>query len=79
MQIGNIKAMDDIGVVMTLFGDVVTVILVINTKGAIIFYREGGPSVCDGRSPIFSGPPLCIRKKILVPPLPTAKNFGPPL
>ncbi len=20
--------------------------------------REGGPSVCDGRSPIFSGPPL---------------------
>ena len=27
----NIKAMDDIGVVMTPFGDVVTVILVVNS------------------------------------------------
>ncbi len=24
----------------------------VTIKGAIIFYREGGPSVCDGRSPI---------------------------
>ncbi len=47
-------------------------------EGAIIFYREGGPSVCDRQSLIFSGPPLCIRNKILVPPLPTGKNFGPP-
>ncbi len=37
-------------------------------KGVIIFYREGG-SVCDGRSSIFSGPPLRPRDKILVPPL----------
>ena len=42
------------------------------------FYREGGPSVCDCGLPIFSGPPLCIRKKILVPPWTTPKNFGPP-
>ena len=27
-------------------------------KGAIIFYREGEPSVCDGRSAIFLIPPL---------------------
>ena len=47
-------------------------------KGAIIFYRKGGPSVCDRRSPIFSGPPLCLRQKILVPPLTTPKNSGPP-
>ncbi len=30
-------------------------------KGAIIFYREGGASVCDRRSPFFSGPPFgCV-------------------
>ncbi len=40
------------------------------------FYREGGPSVCDCGLPIFSGPPLCIRKKILVPP---HKQTAPPL
>ena len=27
-------------------------------KEIIIFYKEGGPSSCDGPSPIFSGPPL---------------------
>ncbi len=54
------------------------------------FTGRGGPSVCDGRSPIFSGPPLCLRRKILVPPfaygekfwsppLTSWKNFGPPL
>ncbi len=58
-------------------------------KGAITFYREGGASVCDGRSPIFSGPPLWLRQKIVVPPfaygvkfwsppLTSWKNFGPP-
>ncbi len=41
----------------------------LSSKGAIIFNREGGPSVYDGRSPIFSGPPLRIPKKHLVPPL----------
>ncbi len=35
-------------------------------KGAIIFYREGGPSVCDRGSPIFSGPPLGMRKKFII-------------
>ena len=39
------------------------------------FTGRGGPSVCDCRSPIFSGPPLGLRWKILVPPLPTAKKF----
>ncbi len=39
------------------------------TKGAIIFYREGGASACDRGSPIFSGPPLGMRKTKLVPPL----------
>ncbi len=49
-------------------------------KGAIIFYQEGGPSVRDGRSAIFSGPPLCLRQKILVPPFAYGKNFwSPPL
>ncbi len=32
------------------------------------FTGRGGASVCDRRSSIFSGPPLSIRKKILVPP-----------
>ena len=47
-------------------------------KGVIIFYQEGGPSVCDSWSPIFSGPPLCIHKNILAPPLTSWKNSGPP-
>ena len=47
-------------------------------KGAIIFYREGGPSVCDRGLPIFSGPPLGMRKKILVPPsVPVSLLFPP--
>ncbi len=51
--------------------------------GSYHFLPGEGPSVCDGQSPIFSGPPfaygkkfwspLCVRRKILVPP------FGPPL
>ena len=49
-----------------------------NHKGAIIFYPEGGPSVCDCRSPIFSGPPLCLRRKILVPPFDLVKKFWSP-
>ena len=44
------------------------------------FTGRGGPSVCDFRSPIFSGPPLCIRKKILVPPFAYGeKCWSPPL
>ena len=44
------------------------------------FTGMGGLSVCDRGSPIFSVPPLCIRKKNLVPhPLPPEKNFAPPL
>ena len=46
-------------------------------KGAIIFYRELGASVCDGRSPILSGPPFAYRERFC-PPLPTGKNSGPP-
>ncbi len=59
-----------------------------SNKGAIIFYREGGPSVCDGRSAFFSGPPfaygkkfwspLCLRRKILVPPFDLVKKFWSP-
>ncbi len=36
-------------------------------KGAIIFYREGGPSVCDRGSPILSGPPWACAKKFWSP------------
>ena len=36
-------------------------------KGGIIFYKDGGPSICDELSPIFSVPPLTNEKKILVP------------
>ncbi len=32
-------------------------------KGAIIFTGMGKASVCDGWSPIFSGPPLYIHKE----------------
>ncbi len=46
--------------------------------GSYHFLAGGGRSVCDGRSPIFSGPPPCIRKKNSVPPLPPGRNFGPP-
>ncbi len=45
-------------------------------KGAIIFYREGG-GVCDGPLPIFSGLPLCIRKKVLSPICLQEKNLPP--
>ncbi len=45
-------------------------------QGAIIFYREGAPSVCDCRSPIFSGPPFAYVKKFCSPLLPLEKNFG---
>ncbi len=50
------------------------------TKGAIIFYREGGGrlSVMAGRQ-FFLVPPFAYDKKFWSPPLPTAKNFGPPL
>ncbi len=49
-------------------------------KGAIIFYREGGPSVCDRGSPIFSGPPPWhAQKKFWSPPSACTKNSGPPL
>ncbi len=44
------------------------------------FTGRGGPSVCDCRSPIFPGPPLGLRRKILVPPFAYGKKFwSPPL
>ncbi len=44
------------------------------------FLPGGGPSVCDGRSPIFPGPPLCLRQKNLVPPFAYGEKFwSPPL
>ncbi len=42
------------------------------------FTGRGGPSVCDCWSPIFSGPPLGLRQKILVPPLDLVKKFWSP-
>ena len=39
----------------------------------------GGPSVCDGRSPIFSGPCLCMHKKFWSPFLLSLRNWPPPL
>ena len=42
------------------------------------FGGRGEPSICDGQSSIFSGPPLCMCEKILVPPLTMGKNTGPP-
>ncbi len=47
-------------------------------KGAIIFYREGGPSVRDRWSSIFSGSPFSHDKKILAPPVDLCKKFCPP-
>ena len=33
--------------------------------GSYHFFREGGPSVCDGRSPFISGPPpFACREKL---------------
>ncbi len=48
--------------------------------GSYHFLPEGGGrlSVICG-SPIFSGPPLGMRKKFLVPPSACTKNSGPPL
>ncbi len=72
---------------MHFFGEDFTTKL-INTQGAIIFLPGAGASVCDGWSPIFSGPPLAYVKKgakknqekILVPPSLTLKKFwSPPL
>ena len=48
-------------------------------KGGIIFYREGGASICDRQSSIFSAPPPLAHAKKSRPPLDRhAKNFGPP-
>ncbi len=43
-------------------------------KGAIIFYREGGASVCDHWSQFFLGPPPWHVKKNSGPPPPRWKN-----
>ena len=46
-------------------------------QGSNHFYREEGLSDCS--LPIFYlVPTLCMCKKILVPPLPTGRNSGPP-
>ncbi len=45
-------------------------------EGSYHFLLGGGQSVCDCRLPIFSGPPLCIRKKFWSPTLDSWKNFG---
>ena len=42
------------------------------------FTGGGGGSVSDGRSPIFSGPPIAYVKKFWSPPLAPRKNFGLP-
>ncbi len=42
------------------------------------FTRMWRASVCDGRSPIFSGPLLCISKKVFVPLLWPHEKFWPP-
>ncbi len=52
------------------------------TKGLreLSFFTGRGPYICDGRSSIFSGPPLFKHKKILVPPFAYGKKFwSPPL
>ncbi len=46
-------------------------------KGAIIFYREGGPSVMAGHQ-FFLVPPFAYVKKILVPPFGFVKKFWSP-
>ena len=42
------------------------------------FFTGRGASVCDGRSPIFSGPPFANIKNILIPPFGLEKNSGTP-
>ena len=44
------------------------------TKGAIIFYREGGRLFVMAYHHCMH---LCMRKKFWSPPLPTGKNSGP--
>ncbi len=45
--------------------------------GRYHFYGEGGPSIRDWQSLIFSGPPLSACEKIVAPLCRRAKNFGP--
>ena len=48
-------------------------------KGVIIFYEDGGPSICDELLPFFSGPPFDRGKKKTWSPLRLPKNnSGPP-
>ncbi len=52
---------------------------ILSTFRELSFFTGRGGSVCDCRSPFFSGPPpLCMRQKILVPPFAYAKKVWSP-
>ena len=47
-------------------------------EGGIIIYEDGGPSICDELSPVFSGlPSLTVVKKTGPPPYEWEKNRAP--